>query len=265
MIIIDSYKYRKYLLDLFPATVAYSLRKLRAGQTRAIRVRRSSDNAEQDIGFVGNELDTASLLSFCGVGDGFVTTWYDQSGNGRNAQAITQPNIVTSGVIDLLNTKPAIRMGIDSSMSISVSTNTPLTISAVAQLSTATSFYRRLISSELLFFFGSAGSGFFATCFGNAVGWYDTNANTPLLSATSPSVLGVTHNSTVATPYYNGTAQNTKNGAAIVITEMVIGRTQDQPWIGTIAEVIVFASALSTTDLDTVERSQGSYYGITVS
>ena len=112
MIIIDSYKYRKYLLDLFPATVAYSLRKLRSVQTIAIRVRRSSDNAEQDIGFVGNELDTASLLSFCGAGNGFVTTWYDQSGNGYNATQTTQanqPQIVSSGVVITENGKPAIQ------------------------------------------------------------------------------------------------------------------------------------------------------------
>ena len=110
MIIIDSYKYRKYLLDLFPATVAYSLRKLRAGQTRAIRVRRSSDNAEQDIGFVGDE--TASLLSFCGVGNGFVTTWYDQSGNGYHVTQTTQakqPQIVSSGAVITENGKPAIQ------------------------------------------------------------------------------------------------------------------------------------------------------------
>ena len=112
MIIIDSYKYRKYLLDLFPATVAYSLRKLKTGQTRAIRVRRSSDNAEQDIGFVGNDLDTTSLLSFCGVGNGFVTTWYDQSNNGYNATQTTQanqPQIVSSGVVITDNGKPAIQ------------------------------------------------------------------------------------------------------------------------------------------------------------
>ena len=90
MIIVDSYKYKTFLLDRFPATVAYSLRKLRSGQTIAIRVRRSSDNAEQDIGFVGDE--TASLLSFCGVGNGFVTTWYDQSGNGYDATQPIQAN-----------------------------------------------------------------------------------------------------------------------------------------------------------------------------
>jgi len=101
------------LLDLYPnAAAAYSLRKLRTAYAgSAIRVRRSSDNTEQDIGFVGNELDTTSLLSFVGAGDGFISTWYDQSGLGNNAAqstAANQPKIVSSGVIELENGKPAI-------------------------------------------------------------------------------------------------------------------------------------------------------------
>ena len=101
------------LLDAYPgAAAAYSLRKLSSTYNgSAIRVRRSSDNAETDIGFVNNELDTASLLSFCGAGNGFVTTWYDQSGNAINATQATsasQPQIVNLGVINLQGTKPAI-------------------------------------------------------------------------------------------------------------------------------------------------------------
>jgi hypothetical protein len=57
------------LLDLFPnATVAYSLRKLRTAYNgNCIRVRRSSDNTEQDIGFDSSgELDTSTLSDFVG-------------------------------------------------------------------------------------------------------------------------------------------------------------------------------------------------------
>jgi hypothetical protein len=106
-------KAQPLLLDLFPnASVAYSLRKLRTAYSgSAIRVRRSSDNTEQDIGFVGGDLDTASLLTFCGAGNGFVTTWYDQSGNANNATQATagsQPQIVNSGSILTVNGKPNI-------------------------------------------------------------------------------------------------------------------------------------------------------------
>jgi hypothetical protein len=93
-----------YLLDTYSgAAVAYSLRKLSSTYNgNCIRVRRSSDNTEQNIGFVSNVLDTASLLTFVGAGNGFVTTWYDQSGNSKNATrtvASDQPIIVSSGSI----------------------------------------------------------------------------------------------------------------------------------------------------------------------
>tara|TARA_R110000744_G_scaffold136024_1_gene245746 strand:- start:801 stop:1637 length:837 start_codon:yes stop_codon:yes gene_type:complete len=92
------------------AAVAYSLRLLDSTYTgSAIRVRRSSDNAEQDIGFANNILDTASLLTFVSSGDGFVDTWYDQSGNAKDMTQTTaarQPKIVSSGTVLLENGKP---------------------------------------------------------------------------------------------------------------------------------------------------------------
>ncbi len=104
----------QYLLDTYTgASAAYSLRKLSSTYTGScIRVRRSSDNTEQNIGFVNNALDTASLLSFVGAGNGYVTTWYDQSGNGLNGTqgiASYQPIIVNSGSLILVNSKMALQ------------------------------------------------------------------------------------------------------------------------------------------------------------
>lgn len=101
------------LLDVYiGAEAAYSLRKLRTAYSGdAIIVRRSSDNTSQSIGFINNELDTTSLLSFVGSNNGFVTTWYDQSGNGRDLTQTTatdQPRIVNAGVLETLNGKPSI-------------------------------------------------------------------------------------------------------------------------------------------------------------
>jgi hypothetical protein len=103
-----------YLLDIYGgAAAAYSLRKLSSTYSgNAIRVRRSSDNAEANIGFDGSgNLDQSALTTFVGANNGFVTTWYDQSGNSKDATqatAINQPRIVNAGSIDLVNTKPAI-------------------------------------------------------------------------------------------------------------------------------------------------------------
>jgi hypothetical protein len=102
------------LLDTYSgAAVAYSAaRRLATAYTGAlIRVRRSSDNAEQDIGYdTNNVLDQSALTTFVGANNGFVVTIYDQSGNAKNATqatAINQPRIVNSGSIDLANGLPA--------------------------------------------------------------------------------------------------------------------------------------------------------------
>jgi hypothetical protein len=106
----------QFFSDLFgmPAA-AYSLRKLTPNATNCIRVRRSSDNTEQDIGFVANvpnsPIDTAALLAFVGAGNGFVSAWYDQSTNGRDGTQTSgtrQVRIVNSGVVEDLNSLPCL-------------------------------------------------------------------------------------------------------------------------------------------------------------
>ena len=110
-------KVKPLFLDKYPnAAQAYSLQALNNNYAgNCIRVRRSLDNALQDIGFVNNSLDTNALLNFVGpTGNGFIDTLYDQSGNGGNAtQSNTsfQPSIVLSGVLQTSNGKPTINYG----------------------------------------------------------------------------------------------------------------------------------------------------------
>ena len=79
----------------------------------AVLIRRSTDNATQNIGFDGNgDLDTTSLKTFVGAGDGFVAIWYDQSGNGTDlTQPIVtrQPRLVGAGIIERERGKPFMR------------------------------------------------------------------------------------------------------------------------------------------------------------
>ena len=118
MFLINPYIYSggesSYLLDTYgSAVVAYSLRKIESTYSgNVIRVRRSSDDAEQDIGLSGDSLDTSALTTFVGANDGFVVSWYDQSGNARTitqSTATNQPKIVSSGsVITATNGLPAL-------------------------------------------------------------------------------------------------------------------------------------------------------------
>lgn len=99
------------MLDLYPnAFAAYSVRKLRKDYTGpCLKVRRSSDNDELDIGFVGDGLDIAGLETFCSGTNGFVKTWYDQSENDIDAvqdTSASQPQIVSAGAVLTENTKP---------------------------------------------------------------------------------------------------------------------------------------------------------------
>ena len=117
------------VLDEFggDALFGYSLRKVRGdatfnpstGEELCIRVRRSSDNSEQDIGFNGDGLDTAALELFCEAGDdAYVKIWYDQLAGsaGRTTHFATatptqQPPIVLNGSVltDPVTGLPAMR------------------------------------------------------------------------------------------------------------------------------------------------------------
>lgn len=76
---------------------AYSvgMRLLNSYNGSLIRVRRSSDSAESDIGFDGSGLlDVAALNTFIGGGNWYLRTIYDQSGNARDlpqTSAAAQP------------------------------------------------------------------------------------------------------------------------------------------------------------------------------
>ena len=165
-------KAQSLLLDLYPnASVAYSLRRLRTAYTgNCIRVRRSNDNTEQDIGFVNNVLDTASLLSFVGANNGFVTVWYDQSGNANNATQITalqQPQIVAGGVVNtLICGKPCIT-ALPSRMDLANS------ITSVQQLSLF-SVYEGRVVGQASYFIGNLSSNLYLYAVGST-GNYLTN------------------------------------------------------------------------------------------
>ena len=153
------------LLDDYPgAAAAYSLRLLNSTYTgSAIRVRRASDNAEQDIGFDNNELDTSALATFCSGTDGFVKTWYDQAGSNDATQATTsaQPKIYDSvaGVV-LENGKPIIQDNASAVAHLTSSLSLGTGNFAFSVLSTSSSFFCFLegdASTEFLFV-GQSGS-----------------------------------------------------------------------------------------------------------
>ncbi len=110
--ILPAYAVTPPLASISGAALAIGLRRLTTSYWGPIvSVRRSSDNTVQDIWWGADGwLDTAALLTFCGAGSGYVTKWWDQSGNGRHvvqAATATQPRIVNAGVVETApNGKP---------------------------------------------------------------------------------------------------------------------------------------------------------------
>ncbi len=271
------------------AAAAYSLRQVRSAASLACRVRRSSDNAELNIGFTASgDLNTAALLAHVGSGSGFVTTWYDQSGNNRHATQATagnQPQIVNAGVIDIANGKPAIRFdGVNDYLAAA----SPL-IGATHSLFI---LFTPTIENEFGTVFGQWKSG--------ENGRFYVIANQVSVGPISAGRLNVANTSSTGGGGSGGLAadvaiSNTltlitsisttgseqwklfKNGAewdSATITTVFTGVNSaigslngtgsSLPFDGTFSELISFPSVLSTTNRQTLERNQGAYYGIAV-
>lgn len=119
-------KSENLLLDIYNgASYAFSIRKLSSSYNgNCIRVRRSSDNSELDIGFdINGDLDITALSSFVGANDGYVSIWYNQDGTSNNLIQTTnasQPIIIETGVLKTVNGKAAI---VTNSNSLMVSEN----------------------------------------------------------------------------------------------------------------------------------------------
>jgi hypothetical protein len=255
------------------AAGAYSLRRVRLAASLACRVRRTSDNAELNIGFTASgDLDTAALLAFVGSGNGFVVTWYDQSGNGRHAvqtDPTQPPRIVSNGAIETQNGRPTVAQSLG---------NESLPISAT---------FTGLTSATGIFVFrqltGNAGAHDFRSQAGgvsNHSPFSDGRAYDSFFSATrqvfnnygpasSPSTTTLTTHAvrqtgTVLQLFKNGTQID---GDKTVSFQAPDGRSLFNPgFTGTaaVSEAIVLGTALSTINRQLIERSQGAYYGIAV-
>ena len=96
-----------YILDQYPSNlkITVSLTKLKSSVVKCIKVRRSSDNFEQEFSYdLSGKLDLASLSAFVGTGatdQGYVTIWYSQidSNNFTQTSGTLQPQIVIDGVV----------------------------------------------------------------------------------------------------------------------------------------------------------------------
>lgn len=246
-------------------SVAYSTRKLRAAYvSSALRVLRSSDGTQLDIGFAGGQLDIASLLAFVGAGNGTVVLWYDQSTNAVNASpGTTSPLIVINGATSTLNGNPALQFGVsgNSSLLFTKSLSQPTTIALASRLSSQkvnsnytdghTGPVRQIIGSN-------AGDTQFTLYAGTTV------LSGGTLDLLSHAIFGI-FNGASSSLIVDGTTTITGNPGTNGITTQTIGGGDGGGGIvavnGWIGEYIVFPSALGSTDQATIRASWQTQWG----
>ena len=86
--------------------IGVGLRKINSSATKAIELRRASDNAVEDIGFDGDNLDIAAINSFLSGSDGYVTKLYVQGTSELFIQ--TDPAQQAKLLLAGINGKPAL-------------------------------------------------------------------------------------------------------------------------------------------------------------
>jgi hypothetical protein len=250
---------------------AYSLRKLTPSATNCIRVRRSSDNTEQDIGFAANvpnsPIDTTSLLAFVGAGNGFVTTWYDQTTNARHvsqSSASNQPRIINAGVLEVKNSNPAIRfisanitrlrrlsetsLNIQSAYTSTVLSDLQNGVTTnIFSLNTNPRWYVPVTNNTQTFF------GYGSNAFGILSENSDNNQRLYTMHANSTTVEGFTNGVSKGTlSSVSGNSLNIEIGAALNTVN---------PFNGFFQETITFDSTKST-DRTAIETNITTFYGI---
>lgn len=260
------------MLDNFAgSSCALSLRKIVGAYYGAlIRVRRSSDNATLDI-FANSQgvLDTSTLLSFCGAGDGFVERWYSQVGGFYAGQTTlaSQPKIVSSGVLITSNTKPYLSFdGADDYLTFSsaVAASTENGYSLVIE--NAFDITNRCLISS------ATGGLRLRWDILNRLAMLKTGTSTPVTS--SPTAAGTSQHVIFASQKTTA-SEITVDGA---LSTSATAITLDQPLAeigrdiaGTneycpdrISELIVFPVDINSVNIGILKNDQATFYGITV-
>jgi surface protein len=213
---------------------------------------------------------TQSLAS----GSGYVTTWYDQSGNNRHATqsvAASQPLILSSGSLYLQNNRPSVYFnGVAGTLlentSYSLPTSTPVSFTAVVNPSSSNNSFAGLIGSN-----GGNGIMYFAPWLMDGSGTGpNTTANVTPNDNTTQLLTGIYTTSTTQNSYIfkNGTlgeyytgGGNVRAGTGIQIGGRTGGGIPERVLRGFIQEAIAYTESI-LTNRQPIEQNTNQYFNI---
>lgn len=253
----------KGLLDEFSgAAAAYSLRNLSLLSNPAVvRVRRSSDNAESD--FTATQVSDGTLASWVGAGNnGFVRTWYDQSGNARNAGQTTtanQPQVVSNGSVLLRNSLPVVRFDINDFLSATVS-RTDAGIFVVGAAIITESGFCLIVGGN-----NATGLGVRPTLkLYDSMSTFNANALNNTVALNETLLASSINYGGASSLYKNSALVSSASGAAASRTELVLGKENVVNFSlssSEIQEVIVY-TVNQSTNRAAIESNINAYYAI---
>ena len=264
---------------------AYSFRKVLSTATLSCRVRRSSDNAEQDIGFVGDDLDTSSLTTFVGAGNGFVTKMYEQNGTTKDlaqATASSQFQIVNTGSVYTLNGKPTCVTNANDYLltGFNLFSFVNTTGASVFSVTQPISHLGGSFNTDYIFSIGNGSSASSNRVFDNSISGsagsptsYKSNIQVTTSNITNPYTSGTKLQSSVFKTgehkyYINNSLVGTNTPTLVDISNnrLVVNASSWSPGVFVTAnqyfsEILVYNS-YEDTNINTINTNINNYYGI---
>lgn len=264
----------------------YSVRSVGGYSGPVMRVRRSSDNTEQDIGTSGGNLDTVSLLAFVGAGNGFVRTWYDQSGQANHVTQTTlasQPQIVAAGVVILNGAGLPHIDFVNKFMVLTVSggvvfgigkTTTQMTFYCAARRTSASAVQASSVCSiQASTGFSSSNQFAYDTCYSGTNGILSACSQASLLSTTFASILNTDVVHTVRWRTSDGARQIRNNSVQVGSDSLATQLTPvdffriggqfspgTQIWGGRLGELRIYATYHDDTTRNAIETDMQAYF-----
>ena len=279
--------------DVATAAAAYSLRKVKASYaSNAVRIRRSSDDAEvnvafdsddkvstsSDISVVSGTVTANTLGDFISGTDAFVHTWYDQAGSNNAVQetSANQPKIAENGALladangnatlDFPNTSATDthRLGTDF-----VGTNiNSLSAYCVCKSDNTNTLGAASFSQPFTQGTYASDERFFIAIDKDETNWhlgYGTGLTDLGTAVTTNQTLFSINAGTNVTSNINSVPESTASSQDNALTRsssFIGGHTStDAPWDGTISELIYYTSD-QTNNRFKIESNINNYYGL---
>lgn len=224
----------------------------------AVRIRRISDNAEQDFVTLSNgSLDRASIVTFLTSTTGRIVTIYDQAGTNHqtNATASSQPVVNLSGLGSLVTGDWTAASSHSLVTGSAVSRSQPYTFGVVAKYINNATQSEIFAENTNLILMGYRSST------DNEVFIYGTGTATATASDAAFHALGAVYNGGSSIIYVDASSNAVSTGTAPLGAIAVLGGRGVLPFNGQLGEFGIWPAAFTGTQASDLSANQRAFWG----